>query len=407
MEPYGFCRYEIVSRRIFWKLRGIRMSERKKVVICSVGDLMLSDSPLFVGVGVGSTFPSIKDDLFKSCGDHFKNADVVIGNFETVVYHPKHKNLAEMQMACPESTIQVVRDAGFSILNLANNHCLQHGTDNFFHTKKVCEDTGMGVIGIRDENPYVVDIEGNCIAFFSLCIHIEWYQPDDIHYEDNIERVLKKVKEFHKAEPDAVLVLAVHWGDEYATFPSNAQIKLAHYFVECGIDIILGHHSHVFQGIEKYGDSLIVYSQGNFISDMISQICRETGIVKISIEVNDHKKSISYEIIPYYISDSYIPVFIDGNWFNERQDKLKRAFNNEFSDSDYWNEIGANRKSGRMDFRNKFIKSFFRYRLCISLPMLYEFIIRKVKKMSGKSKDGIKGSMDSEILAILNKEKII
>lgn len=364
----------------FRKLRGIRMSEKKEIVMCSVGDLMLSDSPLFVGVGVGSAFPSIKDEMFKGCGDHFKNADIVIGNFETVVYHPKHKNLAEMQMSCPESTIGVVREAGFSILNLANNHCLQHGTDAFFHTKKVCEDAGMGVIGIRDENPYVVDIEGNCFAFFSLCIHIEWYQPDDIHYEDNIERVLKKVKEFHKAGPDAVLVLAVHWGDEFATFPTNAQIELAHKFADIGVDIILGHHSHVFQGIEKYNDSLIVYGQGNFVSDMVPQICRETGIVKIRVTKESGHKKISYEMLPYYINDRMFPEPHDGRWFLNRQEELREALRGKYTDKDYWDIVNAHHRSCSNDFRAQFKKSFHKYRPNVFIRMMYEFFIRKMKK---------------------------
>ena len=92
------------------------MSKKREVIICSVGDLMLSDSPLFVGVGVGATFQSIKDEVFYNCEEHFSNANIVIGNFETVVYHPKHKNLAEVQMSCPESTIDIVGKAGFPFL---------------------------------------------------------------------------------------------------------------------------------------------------------------------------------------------------------------------------------------------------------------------------------------------------
>lgn len=359
------------------------MSEKKEVILCSVGDLMLSDSPLFVGVGVGSAFQSIKDKVFYNCEEYFSNANIVIGNLETVVYQPKHKNLEELQMSCPESTIDVVRKAGFSILNLANNHCLQHGTDAFFRTKKVCEDAGLGVIGIRDENPYIIDIGGVRFAFFSLCIHIEWYQPDDIRYEDDIERVMRKTERFHKEQPDTVIVLAVHWGDEFATFPSNVQIELAHEFVGVGVDILLGHHSHVFQGIEKYKDSLIVYGQGNFVSDMVPQICRETGIVEIKVAKQKGHTTISYEMHPYYINECMYPIPSDGGWFLDRQKKLQEALSGKHSDKDYWDVVNAQHRSCSNDFRKRFIKTFYKYKPNIFIRMMYEFFMRKIKKKLG------------------------
>lgn len=359
------------------------MLEKNEIILCSVGDLMLSDSPLFVGVGAGSAFHEIKDRLFNDCMEHFNMADIVIGNLETVVYHPKRKNLKELQMCCSKEEIEFLKGAGFSILNLANNHCLQHGTDSFFHTKEVCEKTGIGVVGIRDENPLVRDIAGTRIAFFSVCIHIEWYQPNHIQYEDDVERVFKKVRELHDTEPDTVIVLNVHWGDEFAVFPSNAQIDLAHRFVDGGADIILGHHSHVFQGIERYKDAIIAYGQGNFVSDMVPKMCRETGIVKVRIISGRGRKNITYEIIPYFINDSLILERYDGKWIEERQKELEAALNGTYSDKAYWDIVNAYHSSCSRDFRNRFIHTFYKYRPNVLIRMIYEFIIRKFKKLRG------------------------
>ena len=84
------------------------MQNKKEIILCSIGDLMLADSPLFVGVGVGTAFPVIKDSIFEHCSDLFNNADISVGNLEAVVYQPKHKNLAELQMSCSEETIDIV-----------------------------------------------------------------------------------------------------------------------------------------------------------------------------------------------------------------------------------------------------------------------------------------------------------
>lgn len=355
---------------------------------------MLSDSPLFVGVGVGSAFQKIKDEVFKDCKQCFREADVVIGNFETVVYHPIRQSLAELQMCCPESTIDVVREAGFSVLNLANNHCLQHGTAAFFYTKKVCEDAGIRTIGLRNEAPSVIDIQGLRFAFFSLCIHIEWYQPDDIRYEDNIEKVLGRVEEYHKTNPRDLIVLALHWGDEFASFPSNEQIALAHKFIDIGVDIILGHHPHVFQGIEQYKGALCVYSQGNFVSDMVPQMCRETGIVQIRITIDDCVKRISYEMLPYYINARMIPEPQDNNWFQDRQRELANALSGKYSDMDYWNIVNFHHRSCSNDFRERFKKTFYKYKPTIFIRMMYEFFVRKLKKIEWK-KYGMRGNKEN------------
>lgn len=351
-----------------------------KLTICSVGDLMLSDSPLYVGVGVGSAYPQIKGSIFKDCKTEFENADIVVGNFETVVYHPKRQNLAELQMSCSEAVIEELRDSGFSVLNLANNHCLQHGTSGFLYTKEICEKNGLRAIGVKDEEPASIEIEGHLILFFSICLHTEWYQPNDIQYENNIERVINKIQKMHNKNPESTIVLSVHWGDEFAMFPSNSQIEIAHKFVDYGVDIILGHHSHVFQGIEKYKNSIIVYGQGNFVSDMVPTMCRETAIVRISLDIENEKKEKNFEIIPYYISDDFVPEKSSAIWFEDRQKKLDKAINKGFPDEEYWRAVNANHKKCHNDFRVKFINSFFNYKITISLKMLLEFADRKIKK---------------------------
>ncbi len=110
-----------------------------KATICSVGDLMICDSPLYTSVGVGSKYGKIRTKMFSQCKKIFDQADITIGNFETVVHKPKNKSLKELQMCCSESVISDLKQAGFSVLNIANNHCMQHGVKGFNATKKACE----------------------------------------------------------------------------------------------------------------------------------------------------------------------------------------------------------------------------------------------------------------------------
>lgn len=354
-----------------------------KAVICSVGDLMLSDSPLYVSVGVGTAYPKMKGQIFRDCLQEFNSADIVIGNLESVVHEPKHNNVTELQMSSSKSMVEELQEAGFNALNLANNHCLQHGTACFLNTKAACEEMGMLCTGLKDEKPCQKKVNGINFAFLSVCLYTEFYQPDDIQYEDDIARILQKVTELKNECSDTVVVLSVHWGDEFATYPSNTQIELAHLLVDSGVDILLGHHSHVFQGIEKYKKSIILYSQGNFVSDMIPEICKETGMVKILVCVENGKKEIDYEFVPYHINERFIPVRSEDKWIEERQWELEQALSGNVSDETYMKMVNSNHRSCHNLFKDYFTSNFFKYRINISFGMLYAFFVRKIKKARG------------------------
>ena len=155
-----------------------------EVLICSVGDLMICDSPLYASVGVGSRYKEIRLKLIEESKSQFEGADMVIGNLESVVHEPKNSGLQEVQMCCPKGALQDLSDIGFGVLNIANNHIMQHGAKAFEKTICACRAVGLHCIGEKAKHPYYVTIKGIQFALFSLCIHLEWYQPNNImfHY---------------------------------------------------------------------------------------------------------------------------------------------------------------------------------------------------------------------------------
>lgn len=376
-----------------------------KLTICSVGDLMICDSPLYASVGVGSRYSAIREELLRSLCTDFAGADLVIGNFETVVHDPRDRSLKETQMCCPESVVQDLRDAGFSVLNLANNHCMQHGTDGFRNTRAACEKYGIKPIGVRDEEPCILELNGVRLALLSLCIHLEWYEPDHILYEDRIDRILGEVKELRSRDADLVIVVSVHWGDEFAAHPSNAQIALAHRLVDDGADVILGHHSHVCQGTEAYKGAVIAYSQGNFISDMVPKMCRQTEILRLTVTQDSKQKQIRYEVLPCLAGADDIPRRAEGEWVNARRAELEDALAGRFSDDDYWTMIRRNHATAHNSFKSFFKKNVGSYQLRVSSRMLIEFAGRKLKRLRGTSTDGRVSSMDPVIIKILREEE--
>jgi len=95
-----------------------------------------------------------------------------------------------------------------------------------------------------------------------------------------LDDLLVPILQQARAEHD-VLVVYVHWGDEYAEAPDLYHRRTAHALIDAGADLVVGHHPHVLQGIERYGRGLIAYSMGNFLFENTNEIPRQTGVLRV------------------------------------------------------------------------------------------------------------------------------
>lgn len=80
---------------------------------------------------------------------------------------------------------------------------------------------------------------------------------------EGIKKFYINLDKLKQQNPD-LIIASFHWGKEASTTPDGNQIQLAHQAIDNGVDLVIGHHPHVIQGIEKYKGKYIVYSLGNF-----------------------------------------------------------------------------------------------------------------------------------------------
>lgn len=99
----------------------------------------------------GSSIFQNKGRIFGGCEENCQSVDIVIGNLESVLYEPRHRNLSELQMSSSMEIIEEIKDAGFNMPNIANNPCLQYGTVSFLNTKSMCSKVGMCFTGMKNE----------------------------------------------------------------------------------------------------------------------------------------------------------------------------------------------------------------------------------------------------------------
>ena len=144
----------------------------------------------------------------------------------------------------------------------------------------------------------------------------------DQSYEDTIQylEVIDTIQEV-KNQGAQVIIVSFHWGTEKSNIPDDAQKTLAHLAIDQGADLVVGHHPHVLQGIEKYQGKNIVYSLGNFCfggnknpSDKDTMIFQQTFTVENGKLAEDDVTNI----IPCSLSsesgyNNYQPMVLEGS----------------------------------------------------------------------------------------------
>lgn len=221
-----------------------------------------------------------------------------------------------------------LKNTGFNMYSLANNHMLDYGGEALLDTVALMEQQDYFYAGAGKNRKEAVSArfkEVNGIKF-AFIANVDFYmdgwknkvngslpQPFDRRELSELTGEIEKAKK----QADFVIV-SFHWGEEYANFPNERQKKIAHACVDSGADLILGHHPHVMQGIEKYKGKLIFYSLGNFIFDQRFPRTKEAMV--FSCDFTKEGISNAY-LLPVRITKGR-PDFASGEDASQIKDKI-------------------------------------------------------------------------------------
>lgn len=350
------------------------------ITLTAVGDIMMGDSALCPGYGVGALIKkSGAIPLFEKAAPILKKGDIIFGNLEAVLSNKgmNYQKPYSFLMKAPPEAIKGLQFAGFNVLSLANNHILEHGEEAVAETKSILSEYGIKYIGIDknvvDPKQFVVsDFKGIKIVFLAYCLI-----PDKTAYSSTSDpqEICSELKSA-KTIADLVVV-SLHWGNEYIEKPSPFQIELAHRFIDSGAEVILGHHPHVLQGIELYHHGLIAYSLGNFIFGMnYIQETRDSVILECELST---KGVIDYKLNPLHIDDKYRPVPLEGQRKQRplaRLEQLSSHFE-QISESDtqeYEKLVTKLRKSASRRMMLYFLSHIYRYPLPFTVYTIKEYL---------------------------------
>lgn len=246
--------------------------------ILAVGDIMFH-SPQLNAAFNKETKEYDFTPVFKYVKKYIEPADISIGNFETVTAGEEVGYSGYPRFNTPEAALLALKDAGFDILSTANNHSLDHGKKGLINTIDNIHKYGIKNIGTyKEENTILVEeVNDIRIGFLSYTYGLNGMdytlKEEELNFMVNLidEGRIKSHIEKAKAKEVDLIVVFIHWGNEYQREPSQYQMELGEKIIGWGADIILGSHPHVVQRSQIINmdgkDKFIIYSMGNFLSN--------------------------------------------------------------------------------------------------------------------------------------------
>ncbi|NUN07799.1 MAG: CapA family protein [Ignavibacteriaceae bacterium] len=172
---------------------------------------------------------------------------------------------------------------------VANNHFAQHGRRRCDFTLDQLHERNISVCGLHPGPTTIRDKDKNYKLWNCSFINENYF--DGAYWLVDQLTLTNHFKDQFKADDD-FWVLSLHWGNEYEMIPSITQREIAHSMIDLGVDLIIGHHPHVVQGLEIYKGKYIFYSLGNFIFD---QNFSELTQIGLSVKMN-HEYYPSYKL---------------------------------------------------------------------------------------------------------------
>ena len=224
------------------------------------------------------------DLLFEKVAPDLGAADITFANLETPVDHKAKISGYPKFNARPE-LLAALKRSGVDIVTIANNHVMDAGVEGLKRTLDNITTAGLFYTGAGKTKAEAGEIKyimakDLFAAFLAYTYSTNERLPKRKEGEPGVNilrtdskadlaQAAEKVREARQSAD--IVVVSLHWGDEYKTLPTRWQRQVAAELIEAGADIILGHHPHVLQPIETYTakdgrQGVIAFSLGNFIS---------------------------------------------------------------------------------------------------------------------------------------------
>ena len=302
----------------------------------AVGDIMLGR-----GVGMRLQKAGNYEKAFENITSVLSQGDIVFANLETPLTTSTHglDSKGKIVLKGKPEAVGALTSAGFNLVSLSNNHMMDYYEKGLFDTMSLLDannilHSGSGNNLEEARKPAIIEKNGLKIGLLAYTDMAELIFAGDpyLSFAADSEKSGLVPRKYETIREDVMklrsqvdlLAVSLHWGvEESFTIPPE-QVEFAHNLIDDGVDIILGHHPHQFQGMEVYKGKPILYSMGNFLFDQNDPENMESFIIDMKYKGTELSE---FSAIPVRILDkSYVEIQTGEKAVNilERQAELCR-----------------------------------------------------------------------------------
>lgn len=213
--------------------------------------------------------------------EHMRGFDFRIGTLESAIgtdlpYDPAKMNGRQNIVYARNEDLFRVKEMGFDVVSLANNHVWDLGEEGLWNTINRLNAAGIAHCGAgmnieEASRPALIAKDGMTVAILAYCMygnkylgHVELANENKAGINPlDIDKVVSDIKDAKK-KYDKVIVMP-HWGREYQYEPLPECVSMAKRMVEAGADAVMGSHTHQIQPLVNYKGVPVCYSMGNFL----------------------------------------------------------------------------------------------------------------------------------------------
>lgn len=293
------------------------------VVISLVGDCTIGTDPRFdESTSLITEVKKHNNDysyLFKNAVNIFKEDDITVANLETVFTNSNIRSRKTYTFKAPPEFAEALKKGSIEGVDIDNNHTKDFLEKGFEDTITALKKYNISYFG--NDNKWIKEIKGNKIGFLG---YQAWTYDDDA-----MNKVKNDIKDL-KGKGASIVVVSFHWGTEGSYYANSQQKEIAHYAIDNGADLVVGHHPHVIQGIESYKGKIISYSLGNFcFGGNSNPKDKDTLVLQAKFDFSNTKllKS-SIRVLPFSVSSiSYVNDYCPSPLKGDDKDRVLKKIN--------------------------------------------------------------------------------
>lgn len=311
-----------------------------KIKLAAVGDVLIHSS-IYKDARTEDGYDF--RPMFEPVKSYIEGADIALANQESMIGGAALGLSDYPRFNGPSEVGDALKDAGFDVVNLANNHTLDRGAEAVEQTIRHFRDLGIHYTGayLSEEDRQqlrTMDKNGIKFGFLSYTYGTNGIPvPKDKPYLVNLIDLPAIREEVAKARSHTdVVVVNLHFGQEYVDMPSDDQKRIARAVAEAGATIIIGHHPHVLQPAEWIEtedgrNAFVVYSLGNFIAAQEGTRERTGGILQLEVEKTVKGRDTRIQVK----QPSFLPTWIHMvNWRKYKIEPLRSVESSQLPQAD-------------------------------------------------------------------------